>query len=209
MNESRPFSLSLSDLTRIAVFAALVAALGLAGAVSLFGNAVPITLQTLGVMLAGTILGAWRGAISMTVLLVLVAVGFPLLSGGRGGFGVFLGPSAGYLIGWIAGAAVIGIIAAPRVGVRPRAWRVLLACLVGGIGVVYLIGVPVQSLVTGVPLGETALLSLAFVPGDLVKAVLATLITVAVAKAYPAAFGGRRAASSPAEPSISSSTTAS
>lgn len=199
MTESRPLTLSLSDLTRIAVFAALVAALGLAGAVSLFGNAVPITLQTLGVMLAGTILGAWRGAISMTVLLVLVAVGFPLLSGGRGGFGVFLGPSAGYLLGWIAGAAVIGLIAAPRAGVRPRAWRVLLACLVGGIGVVYLIGVPVQSLVTGVPLGETALLSLVFVPGDLVKAVLATLITVAVAKAYPAAFGGRRSATTPGE----------
>lgn len=205
MTETRPLTLSLSDLTRIAVFAALVAALGLAGAVSLFGNAVPITLQTLGVMLAGTILGAWRGAISMTVLLVLVAVGFPLLSGGRGGFGVFLGPSAGYLLGWVAGAAVIGLIAAPRAGVRPRAWRVLVACLVGGIAVVYLIGVPVQSLVTGVPLGETALLSLAFVPGDIVKAVLATLITIAVAKAYPAAFGGRRSTTTRSGSSTSSS----
>ncbi len=188
---------SVSDLARIATFAAIVAVLGLPGSLSLFGNAVPITLQTLGVMLAGSILGWWRGALSMIVLLVLVAAGLPLLSGGRGGLGVFFGASAGYLLGWVAGATVIGLIARAGRQLRPRWWRVLVANLVGGILVVYAIGIPVQSLVTGVPLGQTALLSLIFVPGDLAKAAIATMLTIAVWRAYPRAFEPDRLRAAP------------
>ena len=95
------------SIAYIAVFAALVAVLGLPGNIPLPGL-VPITAQTLGVMLAGAILGPWRGAASMALFLVLVAIGLPLLSGGRGGLGAFVGPSAGYLVSWILGAAVIG-----------------------------------------------------------------------------------------------------
>ena len=79
--------LDATDLARVAVVAAIVAVLGLPGGFSLFG-AVPITAQTLGVMLAGALLGPWLGALSMAVLLALVAAGLPLLAGGRGGIGV-------------------------------------------------------------------------------------------------------------------------
>ncbi|MGK9148064.1 biotin transporter BioY [Plantibacter flavus] len=182
-----------TDIARIAVFAAIVAALGLPGAFSVLG-AVPITAQTLGVMLAGAVLGAWRGMLSMLVLLALVAIGLPLLSGGRGGIGVFVGPSAGYLFGWIVGAFVIGLIVHAG-GRKLRWWRTALGVLVGGIGVIYAIGIPVQSLVTRLSLGETFLQSLVFVPGDLVKVVLATVITMTLARAYPRAF---RHASGPA-----------
>jgi len=178
--------LDATDLARVAVFAALVAVLGLPGGISVFG-AVPITAQTLGVMLAGAILGPWLGALSMAVLLALVAVGLPLLSGGRGGIGVFVGASAGYLIGWIVGAAVIGLIV--HAGRRkPVWWRTVLGMLVGGILVVYAFGVPVQSLVTRLPLDATAALSLAFVPGDLVKAAIASAIVITLVRAYPRAF---------------------
>ncbi len=194
---------SLSDLARISTFSAIIVILGLPGSIVAFGNAVPITLQTLGVMLAGTILGWWRGALSVVVLLVLVAAGLPLLSGGRGGLGVFAGASAGYLIGWIVGAAVIGLIAQSVRTTRPAWWRVLLGCLVGGIGVIYAVGIPVQSLVTGVPLGQTALLSLVFVPGDLLKVAIATLLTLAVWKAYPRAFEPVRGATVDREPVLS------
>lgn len=175
-----------TDIARIAVFAAIVAALGLPGAFSVLG-AVPITAQTLGVMLAGAVLGAWRGMLSMLVLLALVAIGLPLLSGGRGGIGVFVGPSAGYLFGWIIGAFVIGLIVHAG-GRKLRWWRTALGILVGGIGVVYALGIPVQSFVTRLSLGETFLQSLVFVPGDLVKVVLATIITMTLARAYPRAF---------------------
>src|SRR5688572_8488850 len=62
-----------TDLAQIAVFAALIAALGLPGALYLGGTAVPITFQTLGVMLAGAILGARKGFLSVLLFLALVA----------------------------------------------------------------------------------------------------------------------------------------
>ncbi|MET9338488.1 biotin transporter BioY [Nonomuraea sp. NPDC004354] len=172
------------DIARISVFAALIAVLGLPGALNLFGNAVPITLQTFGVMLAGAILGSWRGALAVTVLVVLVAAGLPLLAGGRGGLGVFTGPSVGFLLGWIPGAALTGWIV-ERGGKNPGTFRLLVACLAGGVGVIYLFGVPVQAAITGLPLGAAALGSLAFIPGDVAKAVLATLVARGTQRAYP------------------------
>ncbi|WP_407318475.1 biotin transporter BioY [Isoptericola halotolerans] len=181
--------LDAADAARVATFAALIAVLGMPGSLSLFGNAVPITLQTLGVMLAGAVLGARRGALAVLTLLALAAAGLPLLAGGRGGLGVFVGPSAGYLVGFVAGAFVVGLMV-ERLR-RVSFIGVLVAALVGGVGVVYACGVPVQALVTGVPLTQTAWLSLAFLPGDLLKALACAAITVAVARAYPAAFRGR------------------
>jgi biotin transport system substrate-specific component len=194
-----------TDIARIAVFAAIVAVLGLPGGFSVLG-AVPITAQTLGVMLAGAILGPWRGAISMLVFLALVALGLPLLSGGRGGIGVFAGPSAGYLIGWVVGAFVIGAIVHARGRI---AWtRTIVGVLVGGIVTVYALGIPVQALVTRLPIAETALQSTVFLPGDLIKAAIAVAITMTLARAYPRAFrsldrrpaSARAAAAQPLQP---------
>ncbi|REJ04443.1 biotin transporter BioY [Microbacterium bovistercoris] len=177
-----------ADLARIAVFAALIVALGMV-VVPLPGG-VPITAQTLGVMLAGLVLGARRGALAVLLVLALAAIGLPVLAGGRGGLGVFVGPSAGYLLGWVAGAVVIGLIAHRS---RFTWWRAGLGAVVGGILVVYLFGIPVQALVTGVPLAPTALSSLAFLPGDLLKAAAATVLAVALHRAYPRAFESRAA----------------
>lgn len=177
-------------VAQVAVFAALIAALGLIGTIPVPGL-VPITAQTLGVMLAGAVLGPWRGAGAVVLLLGLVAVGLPVLSGGRGGLGVFVGPSVGYLIGWIAGAIVIGLIVhgARRASeVRPTWLTTILGCVVGGILVIYAFGIPLQALVTGLGVGETALTSLAFLPGDLIKVALAAVVTMALWRAYPRAF---------------------
>lgn len=186
-NRTGGHRLDARSLARVAVFAAIVAVLGLPGGFTVAGG-VPITVQTLGVMLAGAILGPWLGALSMTVLLALVALGLPLLAGGRGGIGVFFGPSAGYLLGWILGAFVIGLIVHAG-GRKPVLWRTAVGVLTGGILVIYAVGVPVQSLVTRLPLGETVLMSLAFIPGDLIKVVTATIIVMTLVRAYPRAFG--------------------
>ncbi|NEE03363.1 biotin transporter BioY [Phytoactinopolyspora halotolerans] len=182
--------LPAADMARIAVFAALIAVLGLPGQFHVFGNSVPITLQTLGVVLAGAILGAWRGALSVLMLLALVAAGLPLLAGGRGGLGVFAGPSVGYLVGWVVGALVVGWLV-ERGGRRPGVAWVLPACLIGS-ALILVIGVPIQSLVTGVPLGETIALSLAFVPGDTLKSVAAAAVVVGAQRAYPDASPAAR-----------------
>lgn len=176
------------DLALVALFAALIAALGLPGPLYLFGNGVPITAQTLGVMLAGSILGARRGFLSVLVLLALVAAGLPLLAGGRGGLGVFVGLSAGYLVGWPLGAFVTGWLT-ERTALRGRTYSLplgLVANLLGGIGVVYAIGIPVQAWLGNTSgLIATAIAAAVFLPGDLIKATIATLIAKGVHSGYP------------------------
>ncbi|MFM8895912.1 MAG: biotin transporter BioY [Actinomycetales bacterium] len=173
------------DLALIAVFAALTAILGLPGALTPFGSSVPITLQTLGPMLAGAILGWKRGVAAAVVFLALVAIGLPLLAGGRGGLGLFVGPSAGYLFGWIFGVAVIGLLVQWRLP-RFSWWWTGLSVVIGGIGVVYLIGVPVLAKVTGTDgIMAAAAAAAVYLPGDLIKAVIATTVAVAVHRAYP------------------------
>jgi biotin transport system substrate-specific component len=174
------------DLALIATFAALIAVLGIPGSLNLFGNAVPITLQTLGVMLAGSILGWRRGALAVLVLLALVAAGLPLLAGGRGGLAVFALPSAGYLLAWPLGAAVTGWLVERRLPRYPVAWG-FAANVVGGIGAVYLVGIPVQAALTGTSgLLATAVAATVFLPGDLIKALVATSVAAGVHRGYPA-----------------------
>lgn len=191
--------MSSRDIAQVAMATGLVAALGLPGAVAVFGSAVPITLQTLGVMLAGSLLGARKGAAALLLFLALVAVGLPLLAGGRGGLGVFAGPSAGYLLAWPVGAWLIGrLVETGRPGYR---WpRGLAANLLGGVGVVYALGIPVQAWRTGVPLPETTVLAAAFIPGDLVKAVLATGVASGVHRALPDLLGSPPESASSTEP---------
>lgn len=180
------------DLSLIASFAALVAVLGLPGSLTLFGNAVPITLQSLGVMLAGSILGWKRGFLALLTFLVLVAAGLPLLAGGRGGLGVFAGPTVGYLIGWPLGAAVIGWLVQRRLPAYPVWWGVL-ANVVGGIGVVYLVGIPVQAAVLGTSsVLATALASVIYLPGDAIKVIVATVVAAGVHKGLPTAVATER-----------------
>ncbi|HLM04357.1 MAG TPA: biotin transporter BioY [Blastococcus sp.] len=179
------------DLAYIALFAAITAVLGLMPAIPVPAVPVPITAQTLGVMLAGAVLGARRGFLALLLFLVLVAVGLPLLAGGRGGLAVFAGPSAGFLLAWPLGAFVTGLLTEMFWRRYNVAWA-LVSTLVGGIAVIYAIGIPVLSLVSGTSLATAFTGSLAFVPGDVVKAVVAALVAVAVRRAYPVIERPRR-----------------
>jgi biotin transport system substrate-specific component len=184
------------DLAYIALFAALTAVLGMLPAISVPAVPVPITAQTLGVMLAGAVLGARRGFLALLLFLVLVAVGLPLLAGGRGGLGVFASPSAGFLFAWPLGAAVTGLLTEVLWRRFNLAWA-LVATLAGGIGVVYAVGIPFISVFSTTPLGVAFTGSLVFVPGDLVKAVIAAVVAVGVRRAYPVIDRPRRAPAAP------------
>ena len=98
------------DIVYIALFAALTAALALFPPVTVPVLGVPVTAQSLGVMLAGALAGARNGALAMVLFLALVAAGLPLLAGGRGGLGVLMGPSGGFLFAWPIAAWVIGML---------------------------------------------------------------------------------------------------
>ena len=69
---------------------------------------VPITLQTFFVSLAAALLGGALGALSQVVYVLIGVLGLPVFAGGKGGFGVLMGPTGGYLAGFIVGAYIIG-----------------------------------------------------------------------------------------------------
>lgn len=176
------------NLTHIALFAALIAVLGLVPKIDLAGG-VPITAQSMGIMLCGTVLGAKRGALAVLLFLALVAIGLPLLSGGRGGLGVFAGPSVGYLIGFPIAALVAGLIVErwnTAIGVSA-----FVGAVIGGIVVLYAFGIPGMALVMQKTLPEASALALPFLPGDLIKSALAALITQGIARMRPEALLSR------------------
>src|SRR5712691_3313401 len=133
---------------------------------------VPITGQTLGVLLVGASLGAWRGASALTLYLVEGSIGLPFFAGGASGVGALLGPTGGYLIGFVAAAFVVGLLAERQYD-RSVRWAVLTFAL--GVAVVYLFGVPWLGRFVG---GEKALIAgfLPFLPGACIKAALAALL---------------------------------
>lgn len=175
-----------------AMFAAIMGVLGFLPPIPLSFTPVPISFQTIGVMLAGAVLGARLGALSQIIFLLTVAAGAPLLAGGRGGLAVFAGPSAGFLLSWIAGAFVVGLLTerAARLTVR----RAFAANVIGGVAVLYAIGIPVQSFVTGVGLTEVMIASTAFIPGDLLKAAAVAALVPKLRTALLAVPSFRRAA---------------
>ncbi|MBV2164409.1 MAG: biotin transporter BioY [Comamonas sp.] len=177
---------SAQSLSTVALFAALMAVLGLVPKIDLpFG--VPVTLQSLGIMLAGCLLGGKRGFQAMALFLLAVAVGLPLLAGGRGGIGVFMLPSAGYLIGYALAAGVVGLLMGRLPSRTPKQASIsaLIAAVLGGVVFLHLLGIAGLMLIAQMPLAKAFMLDLAFVPGDLAKAVLCALVVHTVAKALP------------------------
>nr|WP_263323414.1 biotin transporter BioY [Neobacillus sp. Marseille-Q6967] len=172
--------MKILDITYVALLAAFMGVLGFVPPIMLSFTPVPITLQTLGVLLAGGVLGPRLGAWSMTVFLLVVAAGAPLLSGGRGGIGVFVGPSAGYLFSYPLAALLVGYLIHRFSKFRLR--NILLVNLTVGIFFLYLIGIPVQSFIMEISIIETIKLSLVYLPGDILKATLASYIVYRLVK---------------------------
>ncbi|RQO59447.1 BioY family transporter [Variovorax sp. KBW07] len=177
---------SSRSLSYIALFAALMAVFGLIPKIDLpFG--VPITLQSLGVMLAGCLLGPRRGFLAIALFLLAVALGLPLLPGGRGGLSVFVAPASGFLFGWMFGAFACGLLMrrmAGATGTRLLA-AAFLASVVGGIVVVYAFGIVGLSLVAHMTLSQAALAMLVFIPGDLIKCGICAMLVQTVMRGMP------------------------
>lgn len=135
---------------------------------------VPITGQTLGVLLVGASLGAARGAISMALYALVGTLGAPVFSDFGSGTTTLLGPTGGYIIGFVLAAAFTGWLA-------QRRWergliRGLLAFVAGSV-VVFLIGLPWLKVVLDLSWSQTLQGGLyPFIVGGLIKAALAALV---------------------------------
>lgn len=132
---------------------------------------VPITGQTLAVLLTGMLLGRRRGVLSLAVYLAEGATGLPVFQNGNAGLAYMAGPTGGYLMGFVAAAYITGLLA-------ERGWdrrmRTTVAGMLLGNIVLYALGLPWLARYVGVraalPLGLYP-----FLPGDLLKVALATL----------------------------------
>ncbi|MDR3069843.1 MAG: biotin transporter BioY [Propionibacteriaceae bacterium] len=175
------------DLALVAVFAALIAVCTVVGGVELpFG--VALTLQTLGVVLTGLVLGPWRGFLAVLLYLVVGFAGLPIFSEGSGGLGVLASPSMGYLLAFPFGALAAGALAALSVrrGLKGRYIWITLSGLVASLIVIGIPGIVGMSVIAQVDLVTAFIWNLAFVPGDAIKCVIAGIIAAAVNKAFPA-----------------------
>ena len=171
------------NLSFIALFAALIAMLGLLPKFTLMSG-IPITAQSLGIMLCGTVLGARRGALAVVLFLALVAMGLPLLAGGRGGVAQFMTPWAGFLFGFPLAAYVTGFIV-EKWTKGNLALVAGVASLIGGIGALYLVAIPYYMVASDTGFGASLLIMAPFMPGDIIKAVLAGVVTRALYQARP------------------------
>jgi len=161
----------LWDAVLVVGFACLTAAFA---QISFWIGPVPITGQTFAVLLAGALLGSRRGALSQLTYLAIGATGIPhwFALGGPIGIARLIGPTGGYLIGFVAVAFVVGWLA--ERGWDRRVWTAALAMLAGEV-VLYVFGLSwLAHFVPGEGVLQAGLYP--FVVGDLIKVFAAALV---------------------------------
>lgn len=141
---------------------------------------VPITGQTLGILLVGAALGSRLGFLALLAYLLEGAMGLPVFAGGTGGLAKILGPTGGFLLAFPLAAGLVGLLV-ERLGLDRSFLGTLLGMLLGN-ALLYLIGLPwlwAWLMGAGKAVGLSGLLAMGlfpFIPGDLVKAVLAAAL---------------------------------
>jgi biotin transport system substrate-specific component len=160
------------------VLASLMAALTAVGAyIHVPIGPVPIVLSTLFVLLSGLLLGSRWGLASMGLYLLVGAIGMPVFSGGKGGFAHLLGPTGGYLLGFVLSAWVTGFISE-----RSRGLLILeiFAVFVGSLAI-YGFGIFWLKMITQMSWLKTLMVGMIpFLIGDAVKASVALVLARAV-----------------------------
>lgn len=178
------------DLSLIAVFAALMAASIAVPGINVGAFGVPITLQTLVVSLCGLVLGFGRGTAAVSLYILLGLVGLPIFSGFRAGPAVLASPSAGYIVGFIFAAAVVGLLSSFAVRSRFRMAALFAAGLVGMI-VIHVAGI-IGFVLYGMGWHTAVVADVIYLPGDILKNVVAVAIALSLHKAFPFLLVRRR-----------------
>jgi biotin transport system substrate-specific component len=162
--------MSQSDIASIhrLVWTALAAALVAVGAFIQFPlGSVPFSMQPFFVFLAGYLLGPFHGAAAIVLYALAGIVGLPVFAGGASGVGVLMGPTGGYIAGFVAAAFFCGM----AIHRRPHlAWVRGVAYGLVGVAVLYVLGVVQLELVLGIGWGKALMVGAApFILLDLVK----------------------------------------
>ncbi len=175
--------ISTKEMILVSLFTALTA---IGAFLSIPLGDVPITLQSMFAILAGLLLGPKLGSLSQIVYILLGLSGVRIFSNFSGGPQAILKPSFGFLIGFAFAAFIIGKIA--HNGETIDFKRIFMATLMGTF-VIYLFGLPYMYIILNNVMGKAVPLSVAiktgcliFLPGDLLKAILSSLVATKVLK---------------------------
>ncbi len=168
-------SMAIKELTRTALMLAVIIVLGLFPGLPVGFLPVPIVLQNFGIMLAGEVLGAKQGTLAAGLFLVLVALGFPFLSGGHGGMASLFGPTGGALLAWAVAPLAIGLTL-QHAWFTATWWREWLVVLVFGVGLINLAEVVWLATFFHFGFGQALVAELVFLPGDVLKATLSVIV---------------------------------
>ncbi|MGN0657495.1 MAG: biotin transporter BioY [Ruminiclostridium sp.] len=176
------------DLVLIALFAAITAVLSQIAIPMPTG--VPVTLQTFAVALCGYFLGAGKGAAALGVYLLIGAVGVPVYSGFKGGFQVLLGPTGGFIFGFIIMAFLCGLSFKKAAGTKLSP-VLRIAMGVAGVAACHLLGTLQYMIVTNVNPEKAAIdfitsflmVSAPYLIKDIISVVVAYLISIPLLKA--------------------------
>jgi biotin transport system substrate-specific component len=183
-----------TDVALVATFAAFIAVCALLPAIHVAAMAVPITLQTFGVMLAGVVLGPRRGALAVLLYLAVGLAGLPVVAEGTGGLAVVGKPSFGYLLAFPLAAAIAGALVS--LGRRVRSGRlplvVFLAATAGSLLATHPLGIAVMGWRLDMTPTQAIATGATFVPGDVIKNVLVAVVATAVFRAFPDMLRRRR-----------------
>jgi len=162
---------SIKDMTLVSIFTALTA---VGAFISIPLGPVPITLQSFFVLLSGMILGPNLAALSQVLYIVLALIGLPIFSNFSGGLQIIFKPSFGFAVGFILAAYIIGIMC--------QYGKSFLGTIIASI-IIYLMGLPYMYYILNLVMGQKLPLAhiikvgcLLFLPGDLLKLVLANLV---------------------------------
>jgi biotin transport system substrate-specific component len=158
------------------VYAALFGALTAAGAFIIIPlPLVPITAQTFFLNIAAMLLGGSLGALSQFIYVLLGIVGIPVFEGGKAGLGVIFGPTGGYLLGFIIAAYVIGMVNQMKKSAG-ISWNIF-SMLIGMV-IIYFLGALQLSFVAKMSFPKALAVGvLPFIPGDIIKILLAAIIS--------------------------------
>lgn len=163
------------SIAQVALMATLIIVLGFMPAIPLGFIPVPIVLQNLGIMLAALLLGFKRGTLAILIFLIL-GLFLPVFTGGGTTLGVLSGPTAGYIVGWLL--TPVALEGLRRLLPSNNFWLVLGLLWLSGVLLVDVLGAVWLAHYTKAPLMSSLLSNLVFIPGDTIKAVIATIIGV-------------------------------
>ncbi|MBC8528375.1 biotin transporter BioY [Christensenellaceae bacterium NSJ-44] len=162
--------LSTRTLILCAIFAALTAVFS---QIAIPLPMVPINLAMLAVFIAGGVLGPWVGALSQVVYVLLGAIGLPVFSQFTGGLGIIVGPTGGYIAGYVVAALITGLTVQKWCSPLPLALG-----MVAGLAACYALGTAWFMVVTGSALGAALMTCVVpFLIGDAVKIAVAAMLS--------------------------------